>query len=289
MAKEISPSPGDPPAPLHPEEDIRGAVRSRYAAAATRDTGCCGPSCGCEEETDLSAAASRLGYSAEELAAIPEEANLGLGCGNPTALASLQPGETVLDLGSGAGIDCFLAARAVGPTGRVIGVDMTPEMISRARENAHKAGMENVEFRLGEIEALPVADATVDLIISNCVLNLSPDRPRVLREAMRVLRPGGRLVISDMVSDLPTPAVLAGSLDAVAGCLPTPREVYLDQLRRAGFSEVTISDERPYPSEYILSDPGVRDFLERHPEARAELQAFAGSIFGAVLTGRKAE
>lgn len=270
----------------HSNDQIRQAVRDRYGRAATESESCCGPSCcgGSDAETAMSEA---VGYTAAELAALPADADLGLGCGNPTALASLLEGQTVLDLGSGGGIDCFLAAKQVGPTGKVIGVDMTPEMIARARANAAKGGYGNVEFRLGEIEALPVADATVDVIISNCVLNLSPEKGRVLAEAHRVLKPGGRLVISDMVSDREVPAVLQGNLDAVAACLPVARARYLDELRRAGFADARISSERPYPAEYVLADDGVRAFLEDHPEERAELEAFAGSISGATLEGTR--
>lgn len=268
------------------KEAIRHAVRERYAKAATQGTSCCGPTC-CDGD-GAATTAEAIGYSADELEALPAEANLGLGCGNPTAIASLRPGQVVLDLGSGGGIDCFLASREVGPEGHVIGVDMTPEMVSRARASAAEGGYENVEFRLGEIEALPVADASVDVIISNCVLNLSPERDRVLAEAYRVLRPGGRIVVSDMVSEVPVPAVVSGSLDAVAGCLPTPRERYLAEFKAAGFQEVRISDERPYPASYLLDDPGVGSFLNAHPEAEAEIRAFAGSIFGAVIEAYKA-
>jgi SAM-dependent methyltransferase len=229
-----------------------------------------------------------IGYSARELATLPTGANLGLGCGNPTAIAQLREGQTVLDLGSGAGIDCFLAAARVGPTGRAIGVDMTPQMLEKARRNAASGGYENVEFRLGEIEALPVADATVDVIVSNCVLNLSTDRGRALAEAYRVLKPGGRIAVSDMVSELEIPAVVAGSLDAVAACLPTPRQRYLEEFRAAGFTDVRIADERPYPASYLLEDGGVRTFLAAHPEAREEIEAFAASIFGAHIEGTKA-
>lgn len=273
---------------IHTGEDQKKAVRDRYSRAATEGSSCCEPTCCGDSASPSAEEVSRtIGYSAEELAMLPEDANLGLGCGNPTAIASLEEGQTVLDLGSGAGIDCFLAARQVGESGRVIGVDMTPEMLERARSNAAAGGYSNVEFRLGEIEALPVADGTVDVIISNCVLNLSTDKERVLREAYRVLKPGGRMVISDMVSDHPVPDVLAGSLDAVAGCLPTFRDTYLAQFEAAGFASVTISDEKPYPTTFILEEPGVRAYLAEHTEARADLEQFAGSIFGAHFEAKK--
>lgn len=264
------------------------AVRDRYARAATEESGCCDTSCCGDTKSPAANISEAIGYSAEELSAIPEGANLGLGCGNPTALASLQEGQTVLDLGSGAGIDCFLAAKAVGSTGHVIGVDMTHEMLQRARQHAKDGGYDNVEFRLGEIEALPVADETVDVIISNCVVNLSTDKDRVLTEAYRVLKPGGRMVISDMVSDVSVPAELRGDLDAVAGCLPTFRESYLDQFRAAGFSDVRVTDETPYPTSFILENEGVREAVANTPLNDPDaLKRFAESVFGAHFEAHK--
>jgi len=215
---------------------IRQEVRERYAERATAECSCCGPA---QSEKSVSKA---IGYSDEQLSAAPVGANLGLGCGNPTALASLKAGETVLDLGAGAGLDCFLAGRAVGPTGRAIGVDMTPEMIDRARENAQRDGIENVEFRLGEIEHLPVADESVDVVISNCVINLSPDKPQVFREACRVLKPGGRLFISDIVLDTPLPAEIRNSIEAYVECIAgaSMRADYLDAITSAGFDDVEV-------------------------------------------------
>ena len=249
----------------HANADVKQAVRDRYARAA-EGAGCCEPSCCSPASTTKADEISQsIGYSEQELADLPEDANLGLGCGNPTAIASLKEGDTVLDLGSGAGIDCFLAATQVGPSGKVIGVDMTHEMIDRARANALSGGYGNVEFRLGEIEALPLADATVDVIISNCVLNLSPRKDKVLGEAWRVLMPGGRVVVSDMVSEVPVPEVLAGNVDAVAACLPTFRDDYLQQFRDAGFDDVRITAEKPYPSSFILADPDVQQYIARHP------------------------
>jgi len=184
-----------------------------------------------------------LGYDPQDLAAVPEGADLGLGCGNPQAIAELKPGETVLDLGSGAGLDCFLAARTVGPEGKVIGVDMTPEMLSRARKNAAKVRAANVEFRLGEIEHLPVADNSIDVIISNCVINLSPDKPQVFREAYRVLKPGGRLAITDIVALAPLPCEWKQDLSLLSGCISgasTPQEL-TGFLTAAGFQDIQIS------------------------------------------------
>lgn len=272
----------------HTAQEVKKVVRERYARAATTGSSCCEPTCcGDEAATTATDVSRAIGYSEADLADIPEEANLGLGCGNPTAIASLQAGQTVLDLGSGAGIDCFLAAKQVGPEGKVLGVDMTPEMLEKARNNAEKGGYSNVEFRLGEIEALPVADASVDVIISNCVLNLSADKGRVLREAYRVLRPGGRMVVSDLVSDIAVPGVIQGNLDAVAGCLPTFRDAYLAEYSEAGFENVRIVDEKPYPASYLMDDDGVRDYLADHPDHKAEVEAFAGSIAGAHFEAHK--
>ncbi len=207
-------------------DEIRKAVRDRYGriAESKRDatSSCCAqPSCcsrpACSGEAP--ALSGKMGYSAEELAAAPEGANMGLGCGNPQAIAALQEGEVVLDLGSGGGFDCFLAAARVGPTGRVIGVDMTPEMVERARANAAVGGYGNVEFRLGEIEHIPAADASVDVVISNCVINLSADKPAVMAEAYRVLRPGGRLAISDVVAIGEIPAAVRDDPDLYSGCV----------------------------------------------------------------------
>ncbi|MEZ4358945.1 MAG: arsenite methyltransferase [Kofleriaceae bacterium] len=222
-------------------DETRDLVRDHYAKVSTGGAGCA-PGCCAVMPSDQS---TKLGYSEADLAAVGDGADLGLGCGNPTAIASLRLGETVLDLGSGGGFDSFLAARAVGPTGQVIGVDMTPEMIRRARANARKLEAKNVEFRLGEIEHLPVADGTVDVILSNCVINLSPEKQAVFQEAYRVLRVGGRLAISDVVAIAPIPEELRTQAAAIAGCIGGA--VDIEDVRRmlaaAGFKsiEVTIS------------------------------------------------
>lgn len=213
----------------------RAAVRDRYGRiAADAATG------------GAAAVSEHIGYSAAEMAAVPEGANLGLGCGNPTALAHLRPGDCVLDLGSGAGFDALLAAQAVGPDGRVIGVDMTPEMIAKAQANASTAGATNVEFRRGTIEELPVADQSVDVVISNCVINLSPDKPRVFREAFRVLKPGGRLLVSDIVLRAPLPEHVLASVAAYVGCVAGAalEADYLQAIADAGFTAVEVVSER---------------------------------------------
>ncbi|GAO01463.1 arsenite methyltransferase [Anaeromyxobacter sp. PSR-1] len=220
-------------------DEIRQAVREHYGRVAVEGSGCgCGTGCcGASPTTSLA-----LGYTSSDLEAAPEGANLGLGCGNPQAIAALRPGEDVLDLGSGGGFDCFLAAKQVGPEGRVIGVDMTPEMVARARANAKQLDAQNVEFRLGEIEHLPVADASVDVVLSNCVVNLSPDKPAVLREVFRVLRPGGRIALSDVVATAPLPCEIGEGVAAYMGCVAGAALV--DDLRgwldAAGFVETSV-------------------------------------------------
>mgnify|MGYP001355619267 CR=1 FL=1 len=275
------------------DDKIKKQVRKRYAQAAITGSSCCGPAprkCGCGQAAASRAEASRkIGYSAEELAAIPGDANLGLGCGNPAALAGLKPGEVVLDLGAGAGIDCFLAARKVGPAGRVIGVDMTPEMLDRARGNAQKSGLANVEFRLGEIENLPVADSSVDVIISNCVINLSTDKPRVFREAFRVLRPGGRLMVSDLALKRPIPRALRDSAEAYVACIAGAllKEDYLGHIRKAGFTGVSVESEQAYPAELVLDDsatPGVAGKLKM---PRAELRRHLASVLSLSVRASK--
>ncbi len=263
-------------------DDIRTAVRARYgtiaetrgAAPATTEAACCGSPapdagslacCGDSAITTLDAKAHAYGYSAADTCTVPQGANLGLGCGNPIALASLRPGETVLDLGSGAGFDCFLAARAVGETGRVLGVDMTHEMLRKARQNAAQGGYTNVEFRLGEIEYLPVADASVDVVISNCVINLSPEKAQVFRDAFRVLKPGGRLAVSDVVATAPFPDEVQHDLALRAGCVAGASclDDLEGMLHDAGFVDIHIQpkdESRTFIRQWV---PGtnVADYL----------------------------
>lgn len=237
---------------------LRTQVRTAYAKVAKGAGGCSVGCCGTEGSGSLA-----MGYTTEDLASVPEGSDLGLGCGNPQAIAALRPGETVLDLGSGAGLDCFLAASRVGRTGRVIGVDMTPEMVTKARDNARRVDATNVEFRLGEIEHLPVPDESVDVIISNCVINLSPDKGAVFREAIRVLKPGGRIAISDVVATQTIPPELAQSVEALTGCVAGAAKV--DDMRglmsKAGFESVKI--EPRMDSRAIIGQcmPGSEDYL----------------------------
>ncbi len=254
------------------QEKIKKSVRDRYGKIAKKAGSCCLPSASCcGGENTVKKIGKGIGYSTEDLKSVPEGANLGLGCGNPIALASLHEGETVVDLGSGAGIDCFLAAKQVGKNGQVIGVDMTPEMLDKARENARKDGYQNVEFRLGEIENLPVADNIADIIISNCVINLAPDKERVFREAFRVLKPGGRLMVSDIVLLRELPTVVRNSVEAYVGCLAgaVMKSDYMDSIRTAGFQEVWIIQETSFPTKDLAG----------HPEAE-----FSRGISGEKLT-----
>ena len=273
--------------PTPDPETIRAAVRDRYSEIATGDKplvdsadggSCCRTTsarssscCGADSQ------ARTLGYSEADLASVPEGANLGLGCGNPVAIASLQPGQTVLDLGAGAGFDAFLAARAVGPTGHVIGVDMTPEMVTKARANAKKGRYTQVEFRLGEIEALPVADATVDVIISNCVINLCPDKRPVYREAFRALRPGGRLAVSDVVAREELPDEVKRDLALHSGCLSGATvQADLDAiLKEVGFTNIVIRP-KGNSDEVITSWESKRGF---------ESKVFAAEVTATKPTG----
>jgi len=272
------------------KEKIKKAVREGYAKIAKQDSSCCVPVNSCCGSTDLAQNVSRtIGYTEEELKAVPEGANLGLGCGNPVALASLKEGETVLDLGSGAGFDCFLAANRVGNTGRVIGVDMTLEMIEKARENARKGNYQNVEFRLGEIENLPVADNSVDVVISNCVINLAPDKRKVFTEALRVLKPGGRLMVSDIVLLGELPDFIKNSIEAYIGCLSGAimKDEYVDTIKSAGFEAVSVVDETPFPIECMANDPTAKAIVENLKTPPEEVKEVSTSVLSIKVHGVK--
>lgn len=273
------------------EDKIRIIVREQYGkiADSSRGSSCCSPSTNITKKTsnsccgsstsapntspnsccgDLDASqsySSKIGYTEEELKSVPEGSDLGLGCGNPTALASIKEGEVVVDLGSGAGFDCFLAANKVGKSGKVIGVDMTTQMIDKARENKRNGNYENVEFRLGEIENLPIADYSADLIISNCVINLSPDKERVYHEAFRVLKPGGRIMISDIVLTGELPSIIRQSLEAYVGCVAgaLKKDKYLQIIEDAGFQDIEIIGEADFPISYAFSDETRKELIEK--------------------------
>ncbi|HSB04270.1 MAG TPA: arsenite methyltransferase [Thermodesulfobacteriota bacterium] len=269
---------------------IKDVVKERYGKIAKQGTSCCESSTSCCGSPDLVQAISKeIGYSDEELKAVPEGANLGLGCGNPLALSSIREGETVLDLGSGAGFDCFLAAAKVGKNGRVIGVDMTSEMIEKARENAKKGNYGNIEFRLGEIEKLPVANDSVDLIISNCVINLSPDKGKVFQEAFRVLKPGGRLMISDIVLLQDLPSFVRENIEAYIGCVSGAirKDEYLQKIEAAGFQDVKVMGETPFSVEFIFNDPMVKSIIEKSGLPTKKVTEIAGSVVSTKVYGVK--
>lgn len=262
------------------KKDIKKVVRKEYASIVKQGSSCCGPSTTCSDtRAPKPAASKKMGYTEEELQKLPEGANLGLGCGNPVALASLKEGDTYLDLGSGAGIDCFLAAERVGKSGRVIGVDMTPEMIGRARENAKKTNYENVEFRLGEIEHLPVADNSVDVITSNCVINLSPDKSAVFKEAYRVLKPGGRLMISDIVLLKELPEKILKSAEAYVRCISGAmlKDEYLKVVKEAGFGDVEVLSE-DIRGDVLENDSLASSITEQLGISQEEIRDLAKSI-----------
>ncbi len=230
------------------EKDIKKIVKEGYAKVAKQGSSCCSSGSCCSSSKNARDISKNAGYTEEEMSAVPDGANLGLGCGNPLAIASLKEGDTVLDLGSGAGFDAFLAAKKVGKAGRVIGVDMTEEMLERARSNAKKGGFENVEFRAGEIEKLPLENNSIDVIISNCVINLSPDKKAVFKEAFRVLKSGGRLMVSDLVLAKDLPLSIKESKEAYVGCLSgaVKKNEYLGFINQAGFQDIKVMSESSY-------------------------------------------
>ena len=273
------------------EEKVKKMVREGYAKIAKKEKSCSSvqTSC-CSNTADLSEDISRrIGYSEEEIGSVPEGANLGLGCGNPVALASLKKGQTVLDLGSGGGFDCFLAANRVGKSGRVIGVDMTPEMLDKARGNARKGKYENVEFRLGEIENLPVADDTVDVIISNCVINLSPNKKRVFEEAFRVLRPNGRLMVSDIVLLNELPDSIRKNVQAYVGCISGAemKDKYLRLIEDAGFEQVKVIEENRFPIENMANDPTAQAIVKTSKMPAEKIKKIANSVASIKVSGIK--
>jgi arsenite methyltransferase len=294
------------------KEEVTKQVRERYADVAKQSGSCCGsgassktqqssccgssstksqasPCCGSTTPDTARDLSKNIGYSDADVNSVPEGANLGLGCGNPVALASLKEGDVVLDLGSGAGFDCFLASSRVGPGGRVIGVDMTPEMLDKARENVRKGNYHNVEFRLGEIENLPVADNSVNVIISNCVVNLSQDKPRVFNEAFRALKPGGRLMVSDIVLLADLPQAIKSSVEAYVGCVAgaSQKNDYLDAIRAAGFQDVKVVDETVFPTDYLAEDPTIKAIIKETRLSTAQVKKLASSVVSIKVSATK--
>lgn len=254
-------------------KQVKDLVKNKYGEIAKKSTGCdC--SCGCGS-TNTDDYAQQIGYGVDDLSSVPNGANLGLGCGNPTAITSIKTGETILDLGSGAGFDAFLAAKAVGESGKVIGVDMTPEMIAKAKENAVKSNYHNVEFKLGEIEHLPVEDNSIDAIISNCVINLSPDKPQVFKEAYRVLKQGGRLMVSDIVLEQPLPDDIRKSIEAYVGCIAgaSLKQEYIGAIEKAGFKDVSIVGS----IDWLIETNFLKDEIMKSGVGKTILQQLGGN------------
>ncbi len=270
-------------------EKIKDNVRKGYGKIAKTNCGCgnnpvkscCGG--------DAAVLSKKIGYSDSELSSLPRGADLGLGCGNPTAIASIKEGDTVLDLGSGAGIDCFLAAQKVGKTGKVIGIDITPEMIAKATKNARKSSFLNVEFRLGEIEKLPVEDNSVDIIISNCVINLSPEKEKVFQEVFRVLKPGGKIFISDLVTLRDLPKKIMDSAEAYVGCLAgaVSKESYIETIRQAGLKGIKIISETKFPIENMANDATAKAAAKNADITVNELRSIADSVVSIKVTAEK--
>ena len=260
------------------DDEVKRVVKDRYGRMAREAGSCCSSSCcGTAEPKEVG---KKIGYSKEDLASAPQGANLGLGCGNPTAIASIREGETVLDLGSGAGFDCFLASERVGPAGKVIGVDMTGEMIARAEANASRGGYKNVEFRLGEIESLPVEEGSVDLIVSNCVINLVPDKKAAFKDAYRVLRPGGRMIVSDIVLKGILPKFIRESVEAYVGCVSgaAEKEEYLGSIRSAGFEDVRVMEESAFSLDCVTCGPADLKILDGLEISEEELKGVERAI-----------
>ncbi len=273
-------------------EQIQKNVKSGYADIVKRNTKksflpnifqCCDPK---EIATDIG---KKIGYSEEELKNVPEDANLGIGCGNPTALASIKKGETILDLGSGAGFDCFLASRETGETGRVIGVDITPEMVAQAKKNAEKGNYKNVEFKVGEIENLPIENDSVDLIISNCVINLSNQKEQVFKEAFRVAKPNGTIMISDIILLNDLPDYVKNSVEGHIACLAgaVRKEDYINAITKAGFTDIRIDKEANFPIELMLNDPIAEKIVRENNLTEKDISAIANSIASISISAKK--
>lgn len=271
------------------DHEIKKMVRESYASMAEKKGSCCPPTSGCCDGQTTQTISRKVGYTDEQLAAIPIEADMGLGCGNPIRHAGLKPGEVILDLGSGAGIDCFLAAREVGATGRVVGVDMTPEMIDKARRAAQKGKYDNVEFRLGEIDNLPAGDDTVDVIVSNCVINLAPDKGKVFREAFRVLKPGGRFVVSDMVLTSELPVGIRSSVEAYAGCIAGAmlKDQYLETIRQAGFQRIEILTTTAFSGDIVQNDPTEQKIIVESNISTEKVDQFLAHVESITVAGYK--
>lgn len=269
------------------DQDLKKAVRESYSRVAKNAQSCC--SSGCCGSAKPQSISKKIGYTDRQMGDAPVGSNLGLGCGNPIAYACLKEGETVLDLGSGAGFDCFLASKIVGPQGRVIGVDMTEEMISRAKANAMQGGYSNVEFRLGEIEAMPVEDNAVDVIISNCVINLVPDKRKAFQEAFRVLKPGGRMMVSDIVLLKGLPEFVKHSIKAYVGCIAgaLQKDRYLETIRSAGFKDVCVVQESVFPLDCMTNDPTGKAILKSLDGSTEERKNVEDCISSMKVSGLK--
>jgi arsenite methyltransferase len=273
-------------------EQIKENVKTGYAAIVNRSTKksflpaifqCCDP------KGMVADVSRKIGYSEEELKNVPEDSNLGIGCGNPTALASIKKGETILDLGSGAGFDCFLASKETGETGKVIGVDITPEMVAQATKNAKKGNYKNIEFKVGEIENLPIETQTVDLIISNCVINLSNQKEQVFNEAFRVLKPSGRMMISDIILLKELPEYVKNSVEGHIACLSgaVKKEDYLNAISAAGFNNIRIDKQSVFPIELMLTDPIAQKIITDNNLSQKEIDDIAGSIASLSISANK--
>lgn len=273
-------------------EKIQKNVKSGYASIVKRNTKksflpnifqCCDPK---EIATDIG---KKIGYSEEELRNVPEDANLGIGCGNPTGLASIKKGETILDLGSGAGFDCFLASKETGETGKVIGVDITPEMVAQAKKNAEKGKYKNVEFKVGEIENLPIESNSIDLIISNCVINLSNQKNQVFQEAFRVAKSNGRIMISDIILLHDLPDYVKNSVEGHIACLAgaVRKEDYINAIAGAGFSDISVDKEAPFPIELMLNDPIAEKIVRENNLTEKEIKSIANSIASISISAKK--